>query len=299
LQLNQQRYIIKESGKDYCIVGGSVEVFNSKKLTFDVHYPFKVSEKFHNYQMDKCYIENKIINDTLYPLTITDMYLYPKSKPNIKLPLIDDISQLNKNQNQNLINLFPNIENKLSILSKYLTLLPEEETNVIFKIEDPALYHDEKNYVLYIKWLNLFDANEKEYTYEFNNGLNTLNDFYKISVAERPEKNVVINQNFKITLKLESKNLKKKYYVSLSQEILRDNDKATDREIEIIDIIEKKIELSQKYPSNNFIMICKSEFLGNVILPRLKFLLYEDNNNNPTPFVYDSLLYFNCIEKDE
>ena len=299
LQLNRQRYIIKESGKDYCIVGGSVEVFNSKKLTFDVHYPFKVSEKFHNYQMDICYIENKIINDALYPLTITDMYLCPKTKPNIKLPLIDDIAHLNKNQNQNLINLFPNIENKLSILSKYLTLLPEEETNVIFKIEDPALYHDEKNYVLYIKWLNLFDANEKEYTYEFNNGLNTLNDFYKISVAERPEKNVVINQNFKITLKLESKNLKKKYYVSLSQEILRDNDKATDREIEIIDIIEKKIELSQKYPSNNFIMICKSEFLGNVILPRLKFLLYEDNNNNPTPFVYDSLLYFNCIEKDE
>ena len=178
-------------------------------------------------------------------------------------------------------------------------MLPEEETNVIFKIEDPALYYDEKNYVLYIKWLNLFDANEKEYTYEFNNGLNTLNDFYKISVAERPEKNVVINQNFKITLKLESKNLAKKYYVSLSQEILRDNDKATDREIEIIDIIEKKIELSQKFPSNNFIMICKSEFLGNVILPRLKFLLYEDNNNNPTPYVYDSLLYFNCIEKDE
>ena len=80
---------------------------------------------------------------------------------------------------------------------------------------------------------------------------------------------------------------------------MRDNDKATDREVEIIDIIEKKIELSQKYPSNNFILICKSDFLGNVVLPRLKFLLYEENNNNPTPYVYDSLLYFNCIEKEE
>lgn len=299
LQLNQQKYIIKESGKDYCIVGGSVEVFNTKKLTFDVHYPFKVNEKFHNYQMDKCYIETKIINNTIYPLTITNLYLCPKTKPEIKLPLVDDVSQLNKNQNQNLINLFSNKENITSILSNYLTLLPEEEINVIFKIEEPSFYYDEKNYTLFIKWLNLFDANEKEYIYEFNNGLNTLNDYYKINVAEKPENNIVINQNFKITLKLENKNLKKKYFVSLSPEILRDNDKATDREVEIIDIIEKKIELSQKYPSNNFILICKSDFLGNVVLPRLKFLLYEENNNDPTPYVYDSLLYFNCIEKEE
>ena len=115
---------------------------------------------------------------------------------------------------------------------------------------------------------------------------------------EKPEKNIIINQNFKITLKLESKNLNKKYSVSLSQEALRDNDKSSDREIEIIDIIEKKIELSQKNPSNNFILICKSDFLGNVILPRLKFILYEDNNN-PTSNVYDSLLHFNCVEKEE
>ena len=100
LRLNQQRYLIKESGKDYCIIGGSVEVFNSKKLTFDVNYPFKVNEKFHNNQMDKCYIETKIINNTIYPLTITDIYLSPKTKPNIKFPLIDNLSQLIEKQNQ-------------------------------------------------------------------------------------------------------------------------------------------------------------------------------------------------------
>ena len=298
--MNSQRYTIKDTGKDYCIVGGSVEVFNSKKLTFDVNYPFRVIEKFHNYQMNKCYIETKVINNTIYPLTITDLYLSPKSKTKsgIKLPLIEDIVQLNKNRNQSLLKTFSDNENKDNILSKYLTLQSEEETNIIFKVEDPALYYDEKDYILYIKWLNLFDANEKEYCYEFSNSLNTFNDYYKITVLEKPEKNIIINQNFKITLKLESKNLSKKYSVSLSQEALRDNDKSSDREIEIIDIIEKKIELSQKNPSNNFILICKSDFLGNVILPRLKFILYEDNNN-PTPNVYDSLLHFNCVEKEE
>ena len=299
-KMNSQRYTIKDTGKDYCIVGGSVEVFNSKKLTFDVNYPFRVIEKFHNYQMNKCYIETKVINNTIYPLTITDLYLSPKSKTKsgIKLPLIEDIVQLNKNRNQSLLKTFSDNENKDNILSKYLTLQSEEETNIIFKVEDPALYYDEKDYILYIKWLNLFDANEKEYCYEFSNSLNTFNDYYKITVLEKPEKNIIINQNFKITLKLESKNLNKKYSVSLSQEALRDNDKSSDREIEIIDIIEKKIELSQKNPSNNFILICKSDFLGNVILPRLKFILYEDNNN-PTPNVYDSLLHFNCVEKEE
>ena len=297
--MNRQRFIIKDKGKDYQIVAGSVEVFNSKKLTFDVNYPFKVNEKFYNCQMNKCYIETKIINNTIYPLTIIDLFLCPKSKPEVKLDLVDDLGQLNKNQNQNLIKLFPDSykDGDASILSKYITLQPEEEINVIFKIEDTSLYYDEKYYNLFIKWSNLFDINEKEYIYEFSNGLNTFNDYYKITVVEKPEKNIVLNQNFKIAIKLESKNLNKKFFVSLSQENLRD-DKLNEREVEIIDIIEKNIELSKKYPSNNFILICKSEFLGNVFLPRLRFILYEDNNNS-IQNVYDNLIYFKCVEKDE
>ena len=85
------------------------------------------------------------------------------------MSLIEDIIQLKKNQNQSLLKTFSDNENKDNILSKYLTLQSEEETNIIFKVEDPPLYYDEKDYILYIKWLNLFDANEKEYFYEFNN----------------------------------------------------------------------------------------------------------------------------------
>ena len=299
LKLNQQKYIIKESGKDYRIVGGSVEVYNTKKLTFDVNYPFKIQEKFHNYQMNTCFLEAKITNNTIYPITLTDLFLYPEKKPDIKFTLIENLEQINQNQNQNLIKLYPTKEGNPSILSKYLTLMPEEEANVVFKIDDPTFYSNEKNYQLSIKWLNLFDANEKEFTYKFTNKLNTFNDFYKITVVEKPENNIIVNQNFKITLKLESKNINKKYLISLSQETLRDNDnKSSDREIEIIDIIEKKIELNQKNPMNNFILICKSDFLGNVNLPKLKFIIIEENNN-PIQNVYDALLYFNCISKEE
>ena len=212
--------------------------------------------------------------------------------------MIYDLEQLNKNQNQKIAKLSSDQNDNVPFSSKFLTLQPDEEANVIFKIEDPTIFYGEKDYIIYIKWLNLFDGNEKEFNYEFSNGLNTYNELYNITVVEKPEKDIIINQNFKITLKLDGKNLKKRIFVSLMQESLRDNDKSNEREIEIIDIIEKKIELSQKMPSNNFILICKSDFLGNVCLPRLKFVVYEDSNNNPLVDVYDALLSFNCIEKE-
>ena len=199
--INKQKFIIKESTKDYCIVDGSVEVFNTKKLTFDVHHPFKINKKFYNYQMNICYIEAKIINNTIYPLTITDLYLSPKSKTNTKINLVDDLHQLNKNLNQKLLKNC--LEENESILSKYLTLQPEEEANILFKIEDPSIYYDESAFILYIKWLNLFDANEKVYINEFKNELNTFNDYYKITVLDSPKRDIIQNQNFKITLKLE------------------------------------------------------------------------------------------------
>jgi hypothetical protein len=43
-------------------------------------------------------------------------------------------------------------------------------------------------------------------------------------------------------------------------------------------------------------LICKSDRIGNVYLPRLKFLWYEENNINPIEKVYDTLLFFNCVE---
>ena len=245
--------------------------------------------------MNTCYIEIKIKNTAINPVTLTDLYLCPKSKPDFKILPVDNLQELSKNQAQFL---FEQSTEDLSP-SEYFSLQSEEETSILFEISDPSLFSTEEKYVLNISWLNIFDAYEKMYEYEFSNTLNTYNDYYKITVSEKPEKNVLQNENFKIVLKLETKKPKKKFSITLSQEALRDNDKSNDREIEIIDIIEKKIELSQKNPSNNFILICKSDFLGNVYLPRLKFLLFEENNNIPNGHVYDALLCLNCVEKEE
>ena len=298
----KQKNLIKEQEpKDYLVIGENiVEVSNCKRLTFDVIFPFKVIEKFYNYQMNTCYIEIKIINTTINLLTLTDLYLSPKSKPDFKILPIDNLQELSKNQAQFLFESSTcNTTEESLCPSEYFSLQSEEETSVLFEISDPSLFSTEEKYVLNINWLNMFDAYEKLYIYEFSNTLNTYNDYYKITVSEKPEKNVIKDENFKIVLKLETKKPKKKFVITLSQEALRDNDKSNDREIEIIDIIEKKIELNNKSPENYFKLICKSDVLGNVYLPRLKFLLYEDNNTNPSGNVYDALLSFNCIQKKE
>ena len=99
-------------------------------------------------------------------------------------------------------------------------------------------------------------------------------------------------------LKLETKNPKKKYVITVRQDAMKDDDKSTDREIEIIDIIEKKIELNSKKISDNFLLICKSDIIGNVYLPRLKFLVLEDGGINQSGNIYDAMLFFNCVDNN-
>ena len=48
----KQKNMIMES-KEFIIDGDSIEIIISKKLTFDVLYPFKIIEKFHNYQVNR------------------------------------------------------------------------------------------------------------------------------------------------------------------------------------------------------------------------------------------------------
>ena len=299
--------IVKETTKEYRIINGNVEAFNNKKLTFDVNYPFKVNEKFHNYQMNICYIETKIKNNTIYPLTIYDLFLSPKTKKNLKIsdlltnnvniktkiPPVQTLQEINNEEN----NYFDKNIKNTSFNSKFITIEPDEEINLLFKNDDHNLFGTETKYILEISWLNLFDPNPKKYTYEFNNELNTFNEYYKIIVVEKPKDDIIRNNNFNVIIKLETKHPEKKYVITLAQEPLKDNDKSNDREIEIIDIIEKKIELNQNKKSNKFTLICKSDILGYVYLPRLKFLLYEENNLNPIGNVYDTLLFFNCVEK--
>ena len=296
---NPQKYNIKKKGKDYVIENDRIEFSHNKRLTFDANLPFLVDKKFHTYQMDVCYIETKIINNTIYPLTITDLTLIPKSKPEIVFKPIDDLKQLYINEYKNKFIKDSNEYKSDNIfMTKYLTLQQDEETNIIFKNELSNEFIEESLFLLKIKWLNLFDSKEKEQIYEIKNNFNIYNPYFKIKAVEKPENKIIENQNFKIMLKLESKNIKKKIFVSLERETKADQDKLNDREFEIIDIIEKRIELSQKYPSNNFILICKSDYLGNVNMPKIKFSINEDNKFKEE-ISFEALLRFNCVSNQE
>ena len=304
---------VRDSPKEFRIVDGNVESLNNKKLTFDVNYPFKIKETFHNKQLNECFIDIKIKNNTIYPITICDLFLSPKIKKT-QSSKISDILLIDKNNNnQEIINKIPLVQtleeinnnefipldksiNNAINNTKYTTLESDEEINLLFKITDSNIYNIEPIFILEIKWLNLFDAKIKKFLYEFPNQLNTFNKFYKISVIEKPEGNIIKGQNFYIKLKLETKNPQKKYVITLRQDIMKDDDKSSDREIEIIDIIEKKIELNSNKTFDNFMLICKSDIIGNVYLPRLKFLVLEDGGITQSGNTYDTLLFFNCVD---
>lgn len=304
---------VRDSPKEFRIVDGNVESLNNKKLTFDVNYPFKIKETFHNKQLNECFIDIKIKNNTIYPITICDLFLSPKIKKT-QSSKISDILLIDKNNNnQEIINKIPLVQtleeinnnefipldksiNNAINNTKYTTLESDEEINLLFKITDSNIYNIEPIFILEIKWLNLFDAKIKKFLYEFPNQLNTFNKFYKISVIEKPEGNIIKGQNFYIKLKLETKNPLKKYVITLRQDIMKDDDKSSDREIEIIDIIEKKIELNSNKTFDNFMLICKSDIIGNVYLPRLKFLVIEDGGITQSGNTYDTLLFFNCVD---
>ena len=209
-----------------------------------------------------------------------------------KIPLVQSLEEINNNELIPLDKSLQNITNN----TKYTTLESEEEINLLFKIDDLNIFGKEHNFILEIKWLNLFDAKIKKYLYEFPNQLKTFNKYYKISVIEKPEGNIIKNKNFNVVLKLETKNPQKKYVITLRQDTLKDDDLSSDREIDIIDIIEKKIELNSNKTSDNFLLVCKSDILGNVYLPRLKFLVLEDGGITQSGNTYDSLLFFNCVD---
>ena len=279
----KQKSLIREKGDRYIVEGGVVEYFNKKNLYFDSNSPFQISAIFYNKEVNSCLIEINIYNPTFYPLTIYELFMVPKEKVEKKIQIFKNVNRLN------------NILNN----TKSLMLQSEEQINLLFKIDDPDIFYNTKKYILNIYWMKDFDFIPKLFEYEFDNKLDTYNEYYTMTITEKPKEDIIICQNFKVVINIASKNVKNKYIISLSQEPIKDKDKTNDREIEIIDIIEKKMELNAKIPSNNFILICKSDILGNVYLPKLKFSLYEGDNNNTIEHVFKDLLSFNCISQNK
>ena len=288
----KQLHIISESTKDYIIINNSVEFIEFQKYNFEVENPFIIREKLYHINVNQCLIYLRIKNNVDVILTILDLYLIPKNKIPNKIEMIKSLEEVkNSRDNKNKTDNFED--------SKYITLQPREELMLGFRINNPDFFYDVNEFTLNINWLKNFDFNQKTFRHDFPNKLNTFNEFYKINIIEKPEGDIIVNQNFKITINLKIKNKEKKLKITLNQEQIQDNDsKSNDREIEIIDIIEKEIELNAKTPNNNFTLICKSDILGNVYLPKLIFTISEgDKIVLPKVYKYDSLLSFNCISK--
>ena len=279
-----QRNIVKENANNYNIIDGHVQFCDSKTFSFESFKPFKISEFFHNLEVNKSLIEIRITNIYSFPLTILDTFLTPNNNNNNeKIPLVINLEQMAKNNN------------KLND-SKYLVLQPGEQIRILFNVNNTDLFYDTKKFTLSITWLNNFDFNKKIYIYDFKNNINSYNEYYRLVIAEKPNNDIILNQNFRIIINLIVKKYSKKFNITMNKDPT-ENNKSINKEIEIIDITEKMIELDSKIPSYNFILICKSDILGKVYLPNFKFCLYEGDKNIPIEFVYENLLTFNCISK--
>jgi hypothetical protein len=261
---NNDKYIIKSNG--------AVEINKYKKLTFETIFPFKAEEKFHNNEMESLYIEETILNKTVNNLLINDIFLYPKKDQSFKINI------LNSDKIKNII-----MEEK-------------EELNVVFKIDDKNIFSNVDKFILEIIWQNLFDINKKIYRKEVENKMNIFNEFFIISVEEKPNENIIQNQSFKINFKLKKK-INKVFNVQITYENLKESDKLSEREIEIIDIMEKKIYFKEDTKENFFSLICKSDVLGYTTLPKIKFNIYLDLNKDPAIVECEKLLSFNCIQE--
>ena len=275
----KQKPPLNEKYNTYSIVNSIIEFPSIKKLSFESFEPFSINEKFNNYPNNKSIIEILFLNRILNSITILDIYLYSKDNNTQKIPLIENLEDFKCNKYSQNIN-----------DSKYLDIQSEEQIKFLFEIENSEIYNNTNKFVLNIKWLNEYDFKPKLYIYEFNNNLNTYNKYYNITILDKPNGDIFFNQKFQIVINLKIKNLKKSYKINICK------DPNKERELEIVDINENIIELNSKNPSNNYILTCKSDILGKVNLPKLKFRLHEENINTPIEIVCEPLVSFNCVK---
>ena len=264
---------IRNSTDKYKIIDGKVELNFSKRLTFETLFPVKTTERFFNNQMKECFIEETIINQSNRTLILFDMKLFCQSQQSECFELINE---------ENLTNII---------------IEPNIELNVIFKISNPNIFLNEKYFILQINWGNLFDINPKKFIKNIENGIEVYNSNFTLNIVDTPEKNILENQSFKVIFSLNKKS-KKNLVIFVEIESLKDNEKSNDREIEIIDIVDKKIELTKDNPLNTFCLICKSDVLGNVTLPKIKLTIFDSHNNEQLDiYSYEKLLTFNCVSE--
>ena len=286
----KQRARVKESNK-YKIIDNHVEYYNNKIFSFSVNDPFDIKTKFGMSRIkEEYFIEINIKNKTNYYLTIPDLIIKPKQKNNIILKPVSTLEEMqlnfdgNNNNNDNNNNFLNN--------TKIISLLPDEELNLLFKSSSNEIFLFEDKFILFIKWLNIFDFSPKNFEYEFKNELDIFNEYFFFQITEKPLGNIILGDNFPIIIQFITKQPNQNFELTISE---NKEDKKND-EMEII-IKEFKFELNKNCQKYDINIKCKSDKTGIVKFPDIIIKINEKNKKEILgEYIYKNLLCFNCVE---
>ena len=286
----KQRARIKESNK-YKIIDNHVEYYNNKIFSFSVNDPFDIKTKFGMSRIkEEYFIEINIKNKTNYYLTIPDLIIKPKQKNNIILKPVSTLEEMQINFDGNNSN--NNDNNNFLNNTKIISLLPDEELNLLFKSCSNEIFLFEDKFILFIKWLNIFDFSPKNFEYEFRNELDIFNEYFFFQITEKPLGNIILGDNFPITIQFITKQPNQNFELTISE---NKEDKKND-EMEII-IKEFKFELNKNCQKYDINIKCKSDKTGIVKFPDIIIKLNEKNKKEILgEYIYKNLICFNCVE---
>ena len=291
----RQKAKIREN-KKYKIIDNHVEYYNNKIFSFNVSEPFEIKTKFKMNQMkEEYFIEINIKNKTKYNLTIPDLIIKPNKKNNIHLKPVSTLEEMQLNIDETIpFNEAEKKDNNFLINTKIFSLLPEEELNLFFKNDSKELFLFEEKFILYIKWLKLFDFSPKNFEFEFNNELEIFNEYFFFLITERPKGNIILDHDFPIIFQFVNKQPKKNFELII-RDYENDNNKS-DNEVAII-IKEYKFALNEKCQKYDVNIICKSDKTGRVKFPKILIKIMESGGRNILgEYIYKNLLCFNCVE---
>ena len=151
-------------------------------------------------------------------------------------------------------------------------MLPDEELNLLFKSSSNEIFLFEDKFILFIKWLNIFDFSPKNFEYEFKNELDIFNEYFFFQITEKPLGNIILGDNFPIIIQFITKQPNQNFELTISEY----KDDIKNDEVEIM-IKEYKFELNKNCQKYDINIKCKSDKTGIVKFPDIIIKLNEKN----------------------
>lgn len=309
--LLKQKEKLKKKPKDYIInKDNQIELSYNKKFNFIAYCPFHIKEVFRLNQMkEEYFIEINIKNQSDSIIALPDLIIKPKKRnKNILKPIIN-LQEIQNNENDPSLGGYKNN-------TKILSLQPNEELNLFFTSNSSDIFLNEESFILYIKWLNIFDFSPKTFEYEFKNSLNIFNKYFIFNIVERPMGKIIQNTDFPIVFQFTTKQPNQPLSLVISEyknngneniENKDDNKHNEENKNKIIKddneinikIKEYKIEINEHSPRAKVNIVCRSDKLGFVSFPKIRITLYaieNDKEEKIEEYIYKDILCFNCVQ---